>query len=558
MKTDTKLYKLYQESRIAGGNKKLSMNVRYSEELQSILKAETDFLSNNATLSERLYCWLHNIHEIQMCPYCNEKPLLYRGKIDKGYYATCGRQECKSKGMSTYKNISLEKRKEMVRKGQETYFKHTGYKNIFQNPERFKELRKEFKEKHGVEYPLQIKEFKEKQEKTTIERYGTLDFSKMPKAQQTIAERYGSIAEMRKQFIEQRTKTQKQNKYNIIVQHLNTLDFEVLEYNDNTKNFKLKCKKCGLEFVISRQGINYNFRNNRRFCPKCDFKNMTFRSLEEQDLANFINTLYHKEILYNKKYNSNEFDICLPEEHIAFDYNGIYWHSTASGKENGYHLNKKIIAKKLGFKLFYVWEDLWMNEQKRNIIESNIKQLLGIYEKTIYATNCIIKEINIDNTKSIKELETFLRANDLDGNISNGYRFFGMYHNNRLVMVSVISKTDNDTKIINNKHYDFILSRLTVKTNYRIVNGIDKMLKYIINLPEITNLIYFINLDWNDFKPKDVFINNGFINTKDIKIFRKQKNSITRTIVAKNTIDDTNILDFWDAGNLVLTYNKEK
>ena len=109
MKTDTKLYKLYQESRISGGNKKLSMNVRYSEELQSILKAETDFLSNNATLSERLYCWLHDIHEIQMCPYCNEKPLLYRGKIDKGYYATCGRQECKSKGMSTYKNISLEK-----------------------------------------------------------------------------------------------------------------------------------------------------------------------------------------------------------------------------------------------------------------------------------------------------------------------------------------------------------------------------------------------------------------------------------------------------------------
>lgn len=180
MKTDTKLYSIYLESRKFGGNKKLSMNIRYSIELQKILIEETDFLPDNTTLSERLYCWFNNIHERQLCPYCKNKYLIYQGKVDKGYYATCGSKECKHAAIiAAQKKISPERRKEIAKKSQDTYFERTGYRNILQNPEQFKKLRKKFKEKHGVEYPLQVKEFKEKQEKTTLERYGTLDFSRI-------------------------------------------------------------------------------------------------------------------------------------------------------------------------------------------------------------------------------------------------------------------------------------------------------------------------------------------------------------------------------------------
>ena len=557
MKTDTKLYSIYLESQKSGGNKKLSMNIRYSIELQKILIEETNFLPDNVSLSERLYCWLNDIHERQLCPYCKNKYLIYRGKVDKGYYATCGSRECKRAGIANgQKQISPERRKEIVKKGQDTYFKHTGYRNVLQNPEQFKKIRKEFKDKYGAEYPLQVKEFKEKQEKTTLERYGTLDFSRMPKAEQTIIQRYGSYKNMNKHAGQTRSPIIKQNRYKKILERLNLLNFEILSYDDKTKMFKLKCKNCGLEFSIVRHMINYNFRNNRRFCPKCDFKNMTFRSIEEQDLGNFINSLYKKEIVYNRKYGGLEFDICLPEEKIAFDYNGIYWHSTAAGKTEEYHLNKKIMAKEQGFKLFYVWEDLWINEEKRKIIESNIKHLLGIYSETIYAKDCTIKEIDTNDIDSIKDIKVFLRKNDLEGNISDGYRFFGMYNKNQLVMAAVISKTD-DT--IQGRQYDCILSRLTTKINYRIVDGVNLMLKYITNLDEINNLIYLVDMDFNDFKVNDSFTNNGFVNTKQFTIFNKikAKTNISRVRIADTSVYDNTALKFWDAGGLVLTYDRK-
>ena len=559
MKTDTKLYSIYLESQKSGGNKKLSMNIRYSIELQKILIEETNFLPDNATLSERLYCWLNDIHERQLCPYCKNKYLIYRGKVDKGYYATCGSNECKYAAIiAGQKKISLERKKEIAKKGQDTYFKRTGYRNVLQNPKQFKKLRKEFKEKYGAEYPLQVKEFKEKQVKTTLERYGTLDFSRMPKAEQTIIERYGSYKNMNKHAGQTRSPLIKQSRYKKIVERLNLLNFEILSYDDKTKMFKLKCKKCGLEFSIERHMINYNFRNSRRFCPKCDFKNMTFRSIEEQDLGNFINSIYKKEIVYNRKYSRLEFDICLPEEKIAFDYNGIYWHSTVAGKTKEYHINKKIMAKKQGFKLFYVWEDLWINEEKRKIIESNIKHLLGIYSETIYAKDCIIKEIDINDTESIKDIKIFLRKNDLEGNVSNGHRFFGMYNKSQLIMVAIISKTYNKREV-QGRQYDYILSRLTTKINYKIIDGIDTMLKYITNLGDIDNMIYLVDMDFNDFKVNDSFTNNGFVNTKQFTIFNKTKakTNISRIRTADTSINDNNALDFWDAGSLVLTYNRK-
>lgn len=560
MKTDTKLYELYQECLIHGGNKKLSMHVHYSPELQLLLKEETSFLSEDASLSERLYCWTHDIHELQMCPYCKERPLRYAGKMNKGYFGTCGDKECMRLGeISGPKKITKEKWKEISKKSQDTYFEHTGYRNIFQNPERMKQWRKDFKEKHGVEHPLQVKEIKEKQEKTTLERHGTLNFLQMPKSIKTVEERYGSVENMYKETSKKSAKTLKKNKYQKIVDLLNIFDFDIINYDDNTKIFKLKCRKCNHEFTVKRPEITYNYKNNRRFCPKCDFKNMTFRSLQEEDLAKFITSICKdKEIKYNKKTNGIELDISVPEMGIAFDYNGIYWHSSAAGKEMNYHINKKRIAYKAGYQLYYVWEDLWTNNIKRNIIESNIRSIFGIYEKTINASNCNIKEISIEN-KEFKEIERFLRENDIDGNVKNAYKCFAMYYNNHLVLVSIISKTDNKLNEIGENHYNYIVSRLTIKNNYNIIDGLDMILKYITNIPEFSNMLYLLNMDWNSFKLNPVFEKNNFVNTKQVKIFCKQEtNNIRKTAEETDILlEDTGYLNFWDAGNLILAYNKQ-
>lgn len=559
MNTETKLYKLYQECLSYKGNKKFSLNVRRSPELQDILKKETSFLSENASLTERIYCWLHDIHEIKMCPYCNIKPLLYTEKLDRGYYKTCGDKNCRHTAeVNAHKKVSPERWKEIAKKSQDTYFERTGYRNIFQNPERMKQWHKDFKEKHGAEYPLQVKEFKNKAKNTTIERYGTGDMFHIQKSLETIEKKYGSTENMYKETYEKRSKAQKESKYRKIVDILNNFDFDILEYNDNTKIFKLKCKKCNHEFTIKRPEITYNYKKERRFCPKCNFKNMTFRSLQEQDLANFIVSICKdKEIKYNKKINGIELDISIPELGLAFDYNGIYWHSSTSGKDISYHFNKKKIAHKAGYQLYYVWEDLWTNTVKRNIIESKIKSIFGIYEKTLQGKNCVIEEINI-NDKKFKDIEKFLRENDIEGNPRNTYKCFAMFYNKHLIMVATVSKYDDDLNKTVKEHYDFVITRLTTKNNYNIIDGQDIMLKYITNISEFSNMLYLLNMDWNGFNLDPVFEKNGFMNTKQLKIFCKQETDGIRKVAEEKDLllEDTGYLNFWDAGNLILAYKK--
>lgn len=136
MNKDTLLYKTYDlYKQLNNTNKRLSSTVRNSPELINILTEETNFLPNSSSISERLYCYIHDLHEIQRCPYCG-KPKLYRGKIDKGYFATCGSDECKSIGIKNgAKNRTHEQRVVAAKKAKETYFKKTGYDNNMKNPE---------------------------------------------------------------------------------------------------------------------------------------------------------------------------------------------------------------------------------------------------------------------------------------------------------------------------------------------------------------------------------------------------------------------------------------
>lgn len=88
------LKELIQQS----GNKSFMIKVRYNQDLIHQLIDETSFLINNPSLSERAYCVLHDIKEQPICKWCGD-PLRFH-KMDKGYFATCGKQECKCKGIA--------------------------------------------------------------------------------------------------------------------------------------------------------------------------------------------------------------------------------------------------------------------------------------------------------------------------------------------------------------------------------------------------------------------------------------------------------------------------
>jgi hypothetical protein len=49
------------------------------------------------------------------------------------------------------------------------------------------------------------------------------------------------------------------------------------------------------------------------------------------------------------------------------------------------------MCSKKGIQLIHIFEDEWINKQ--DIVKDRIKNILGIYDKKIFARKCVIKEI---------------------------------------------------------------------------------------------------------------------------------------------------------------------
>ena len=58
-----------------------------------------------------------------------------------------------------------------------------------------------------------------------------------------------------------------------------------------------------------------------------------------------------------------ELDIYLPELSLAFEFNGIYWHSQKF-KPKYYHQDKTIKCYKNGIQLIHIWENEWDNNKE--------------------------------------------------------------------------------------------------------------------------------------------------------------------------------------------------
>lgn len=565
----SRLQETYQESKELypnSVNKRFSSVVRNSSELLDELKYETKFLPDDASASERLYCFVHDIHERQTCPYCG-RPLLYTGKMDKGYYATCGSDLCRKQGMSKgAKNQSPEIKKSAVEKARQTYFEKTGYYNNMQNPEGYANWKKSFKEKHGEEHPLKLKEVKEKVKATTIEKYGTADMFHCEKSIETIIQKYGSLNNYYKTVNEQIVASRKEKCKNEIILRLSDFNFTLIDDSD-IHNYKVKCNNCGHEFGCSKEYINYYWRNGKRFCPKCDFKNMTFRSSAEKELGEIIAERYPGEIKYNKHIGKYECDILIPDKQIAIDYNGLYWHSELY-KDKNYHFKKKQDLNNLGYNLIYVWEDDWNDKCKREIILSRIFSKLGLSER-IYARKCNAKRLLSSN--EIKSAKSFLIENHLHG-YAPASNYYGLFYDNNLVELISIGKS---RKLIGSKSDKYELIRLCTKKNLNVVGGFSKLLKYAMNDLEIDELTSFIDLDWtnlsrNSYKeigfsilnitePNYWWVKDGLkynrLNFTKAKLI-KQGESIGKTEI--EIMEERGYMKLWGTGNLKVKFNFNK
>lgn len=243
-------------------------------------------------------------------------------------------------------------------------------------------------EKFGVEYPLQNKEIINKLKKTNLERYGVDNSSKIKKHNKKIQGYY---------------KNKMKLKYDYII----NVDYDKYIYN-------CKCDK-GHEYFIDIGLFHNRLSHKINTCTIC-FPMNELKSIKEKELLNFIEKNYNGKIILNdrKILNGKELDIYLPNLNLAFEFNGLYWHSNIYKNDN-YHYNKIKDCLKNNIMLINIWEDEWIynNEYIKknilNILNNNDKieidsfVLNDKFKKDYNIVKCISpKKWNINSNKRIE------------------------------------------------------------------------------------------------------------------------------------------------------------
>lgn len=179
--------------------------------------------------------------------------------------------------------------------------------------------------------------------------------------------------------------------------------------------------------------------------------------------------------------NGQELDLYYPEQNIAIEFNGSYWHSSEK-KDKYYHQKKTILAGKRGIHLIHIFEYEWLDTiQKEKIINLIKFHLDKSNIVTIGARKCTIQPIN--PTESQKFLDKYHLQNSVPASIH-----IGCYYDSELVGVMTFGNPRFD------RTYEYELIRLCWKPSIVVIGGKEKLFKYFINMYNPKSIVSYCNI----------------------------------------------------------------
>jgi len=346
-------------------------------------------------------------------------------------------------------------------------------------------------EKFGVEHYLQNEEVISKRRETNLDRYGVtcnlLAENNIEKSRQTCVEKYGTDNYSHTEEYSNRMKAWHLGNRMPVIESFVKLGYELVDLNDGLR-ITYKCPTCGLEFTHHLGFFMQRHSSGSEICTNC-LPIITFTSKAEKEVNSYVQSLGFETDENNRSIlNGKEIDVYVPSKKVGFEYNGLYWHGE-NNKSSKYHQEKKLQSISKGINLVHIWEDDW--EYKRDIIESRIRNILGLSER-IYARQTSVKELDS------KTSEEFLNDNHLQGNLNAKYHF-GLFFNNELVSVMTFANRNKNIEML----------RFANKLNLNVVGGFSKLLKHYTRNYQPEEIFTFADLDWTT--PVDnVYLKNGF------------------------------------------------
>lgn len=270
---------------------------------------------------------------------------------------------------------NISQREDIKKKKEETCLGHYGVRHPYQNDKIKEKAQKACLLKYGVDNISKLDTIKAKKEEKALEKYGVKNVFQAAtikeKAKCSCIKKYGvynfskSLDVLKKSF-------QSLVKRNI---HCTPLFSEKEWLGTNIVcEYPVRCNLCGEK---------YNARSKSDYLSLCPHCNVSGRSFKEKELALFVseNSPYpikttDRKVLRGCGKNGAclELDIYIEQLHLAFEFNGNYWHKEGSKKEYGYHEYKSKCCSERGVTLIHIWENEW--DTQKDKIKEYIKCLL--------------------------------------------------------------------------------------------------------------------------------------------------------------------------------------
>ncbi len=442
-----------------------------------------------------------------------------------------------------------------------------GQEHHLASPEIRKKIRATTLEKYGVENVTQVASIKAKSAETCLRKYGATSFlgsdGAREKVEAGMIKKYGVKSNNQVDGFKQKLKENSLKKYGTeypgqadeiknrtsALKKLNTVNriikanesqftplFEPSEYRGSMDYHKWKCNKCETDFETNLR------RANKIRCYVCS-PLLSGTSNLEINLFEWVKSLGVNVLSNDRKIIApKELDIVLPDQKIAIEVNGNFWHSIGNdGKEidTHEHAYKSFKSKSAGYELLHFFEDDLVDNLE--IVYSIIRTKLGKSEKI---------DVNRLSAKLISKEEAsgFFKRTHLRGKCL-GSNFIGLYDGDALLACGAFLKS----RLSKSANWEIV--RFSTELNLEIYGALEKIISTFRSSNKGSILVkHDISSGSDDFLLKAGFRFEGtnppdfcYIHRRDL-LTRLGKNSLYKS---RQLLLEEGYRQLWDCGQSV-------
>lgn len=304
---------------------------------------------------------------------------------------------------------------EVIQKKKDSLLKNHGVTSTWQLEGTKNSVKKTNLDRYGVEYYSNP----EKSKKTKEERYGDANYTNVKKGKATKLERYG---DENYNNIEKNkaTKLERYGHENYTTRNVSFQDAcdrvkdALVSYPESTLVIECFNKELyhSLHSPISVSCSNCETRKDREFvsvigspkCLACDsrFSTKGFISKSQREIYNWLSSYIEGVRLSDwDTISPQELDVHAAKHGIAIEHDGLYWHSENRDVKPMHAAFKRKLAAEKGIQLISVFSDEW--ENKKDLVKSIILRKVGIFQETIQASECCLRDLNNGEKKEFFE-----------------------------------------------------------------------------------------------------------------------------------------------------------